>query len=123
MTETIMGQDTSNLLTITDHAREGKVSFFVVICILLFVYAIYNMAVIIWSQKKIELLASYKQELYKLKKMREKKTPVSSSNTSPTPRIKKNVEISEKSSNPSQKDVDDAMETLNYFHRKKYLKG
>ncbi len=123
MKETIMGQSTSELLTISDHSKEGKVSFFVVICILLFVYAIYNMAVIIWSQKKIELLLSYKQDLYKLKKMREKKTPISSSSQKPTPRTNKKVEIREKTSDPSQQDVEKAMETLNYFHKKKYLKG
>lgn len=121
--ETIMGQDTSKLLTISDHTREGKVSFFVVICILLFVYAIYNVAIIIWSQKKIELLISYKQDLYKLKRMKDNKKPISSSNKKPTPKAATNEEIKEKLSNPSQKDIDEAMENLNYFHRKKYLKG
>ena len=125
--ETIMGQSKENLLTITDKSTQGKISFFIVIGIIFLCYAAYNLVLMLWSQKKIDTLVQYKQELYRAYKKAttkiEKKEIKKDLNKTNTPLNINNEEIREKSSNPTEKDISDAMDTLEYFRRKKYLKG
>ena len=115
MTDTIMGQNINSLLTIKDHTTGGRISFFMVIVILLLCYVFYNLAVIIWTIKKTALLVEYKSELFKMARKSEVKE------NAPLTRISEPRKINELPSKPKDKDVEDAMKTLHKFHKKKYL--
>ena len=126
--DTIMGQNKEELLTISDKTAQGKISFFVVIGIVLICYAIYNLIMSIWSQHKIDILIQYKQELYKgykkaINKNNHKNSDVREVQSIHTPLNNNSEEIIEKSSNPSNEDIAEAIDTLEYFRKKKYLKG
>ena len=116
MDKQIMGKDISELLTIKNGMREGRIQFFTLICILLVCALLYELAIIIWSVKKTQTLMDLKQELYKKHRSRGKKN-----NLHAPAKHKNTVELKEKSSMPMDSDIEDAMGKLNDFHRKGYL--
>ena len=119
--DTIMGQDVNTLLKITDNMKQGRITFFTAICILFGCYALYNLSIIIWSIKKEEYLIELKQELYRVFKKRSKESKQTGMEKMHAPTNKKSVEIKDKSSNPSEKEIEKAMESIEYFHRKRHL--
>ena len=117
--DTIMGQDKSTLLTIRNDMVSGRISFFTVVGIIVLCFILYNMAVIIWSVKKSELLMQYKQELYKRKKQLESgNIDVKKEHAPETEHLRK---LNEVRSQPKDQEVIDAIEHLHKFKRRKYL--
>lgn len=117
MDKTIMGQNVNELLIIKDSSANGRITFFMTICILIFAFCLYNVAIAIWTSKKETLLMSYKSELYKKYKKngtREKKILHAPSKVP----VKKKKPIL---SNPESSDIKSAMENLHRFHSKKHL--
>ena len=111
----IMGKDISTLLTIKDSTSSGRVSFFFVICIIFLVYVLYNIAVVIWTARKEKLFIKLRSEIYRehKKKERRKQAPIDI----PT----EDNEINIVRSLPNEKDIENAMVTIERFHKKKHL--
>lgn len=111
----IMGQDIDTLLTIKDKSTDGRISFFIVICIIVMAYILYNIAVILWSSRKEALLIKYRSEIYKTFKKKEQRKHA------PSEVPMENEERNKVRSLPKNEDIEKAMVNLSRFHRKKYL--
>ena len=111
----IMGTDVSTLLNIKDNTLSGRISFFCIVCIIFLVYVLYNIAVVIWTIRKEELLLNFRNEIRRKhkKKERRKNAP-----------LEVPVEENERNiirSLPTDKDIEKAREDLVRFHKKKHL--
>lgn len=113
MDNKIMGQDIDTLLTIEDKSADGRIGFFVVICIILLAYVLYNMAIVHWSIKKEKLLIKYRNEYRKTNKEKLRKHAPSEVPIEDERNIIRSM--------PGDDDIEKAMANLSRFHRKKYL--
>ena len=107
----IMGQGIQDMLVIKDSTQNGRLSFWILLGIIAMSYTLYNIALLFWTQLKINKLKAYHEKLDEMKESMD--NPVKLTNNQTTPHSKKGKMV--KKNLMDDPEVQKAMENLKYF--------